>query len=352
MKTLRPPRLSTAFSESGKSAKKRLGNILDTRVKRVGAVLIAAVVLASIAAGSAVALRLRDGRTRTPEAELSLAERLIATRHAYVGDASANGMTASALGIAADLGGFTNELQTGEEPYGWRLNFEKEPENGADKMQGYAAVLLALVDNLGYVEWDFGDGAVRSFSAEEASRAYGVDVKAAASSVESMNALLDVLSLHDYKGEIYRYLASADLETFAAGALTVGEGELGRAEKLNEFLNLCALKSHGSLDILSYTAEGYQILMRLVTDGERFWFGEYDGHDLNRGESPAYNLWGPYKHLKVTAENGYSVFYLVNDPRLEFDELSDYWLSSARRDPPDAHLLFFDESGNYKDDIY
>lgn len=79
-------------------------------------------------------------------------------RHPYVGDASANGALAGALGIAENLGSFKNELQTTDTPYGWTLRFENSVPNSIvfeEKMRNYAIVLIALVDNLEEVHWEY-----------------------------------------------------------------------------------------------------------------------------------------------------------------------------------------------------
>ncbi len=57
MKKIKPPRLSTAFSESGKSAKRRIGEILNTKTKRLGAGLAALALVFALAVGAAIACR-------------------------------------------------------------------------------------------------------------------------------------------------------------------------------------------------------------------------------------------------------------------------------------------------------
>ena len=57
MKKITPPRLSTAFSESGKSAKRRIGEILNTKTKRLGAGLAALAVGAAVCAGACLMFR-------------------------------------------------------------------------------------------------------------------------------------------------------------------------------------------------------------------------------------------------------------------------------------------------------
>ena len=55
-KYIAPPCLSTSFSENGENAKRRIANILDTRVKRIGIALTAALPLTALCAGACVSL--------------------------------------------------------------------------------------------------------------------------------------------------------------------------------------------------------------------------------------------------------------------------------------------------------
>lgn len=354
-KHIKTPFLSTSFSESGKSAKKRLGNILSTRKKRFGAVIISVILVAAVAAGAFVTLGAGRKTGPAPEAEVSLAERLYATKHAYVGDASANGRTASALGISAELGGFTNQLQTSQEPYGWRLNFEANPYEGnsesVDKMSAYAAVLLALVDNLGYVEWSYpGNEAAAQLSAEGASKIIGRDIKSAAETPEELDILLSELRLFDYKNEIYTALTKVSLESFMDNALVIGADGVRDIGKLNEFMNMCAMKLPAKLDVVHFTVEGDPLLLRIQTDGDNFWGGEYDGYDSFLDKSaPTYYGFGPYSYLKVmpgaSKDSSTVCYYLVNDPELTIEEIHTYLLSSSyTEDSPEFKLLFFLEN--------
>lgn len=85
---------------------------------------------------------------------------LYQARHEFVGDMSKNMESVQALGMKEVLGDFENELQTGTEPYGWKIVLKsnvqmsdrKEMET---KMKGYAALLLATIDNLEYVTYDY-----------------------------------------------------------------------------------------------------------------------------------------------------------------------------------------------------
>lgn len=350
-----PPCLSTAFSESGKSAKRRFRNILDTRARRIGAAIITAIVLAAILAGTVLSFGGKGQKTGpTPELEVSTAERLFELKNAYVGDVSANGRIASALGIAANLGGFTNELQTAVEPYGWKFIFEEEPEGEFDKMSDYAVVLMALIDNLGYVEWDYSGGVTLTLSADGASKRIGRDVKSAADTVEDLNELLDELGIYDYKNDIYTALTGTDLDDFMSSAVVIRGGETKSLGKLHEFLNICAMKIPGALNIVTYTEEGDPILLRLVTDGESFWGGEYDGYvETNEPLTSTYYDFGPYKHLKISPfrDTDTAEFYLVNDPELTSEEIFNFLISSRYEpDPLEFRVLFHVNNAGFNEE--
>ena len=125
------------------------------------------------------------------------------TRHAYVGDAPANGETAAALGIAERLGGFTNQLQTDAPPYGWtiRLTEPVDPsreESAVSAMESYAPVLMALIGNLEQVSFEYTvDGVEKSvsLSLEEANAAAGEDVKALGETPSGLQELMQRLDL-------------------------------------------------------------------------------------------------------------------------------------------------------------
>lgn len=116
---------------------------------------------------------------------LSVTSAVYATRHLYIGDMSANGRTAAALNMGSYLGDFTNELQTDGEPYGW--TFLLDEEISAERvnlketmMRSYAYVLMAVVENLGEVTYEFivdGEKSKLTVTAEEARTFAGHDIK-------------------------------------------------------------------------------------------------------------------------------------------------------------------------------
>ncbi len=137
-------------------------------------------------------------------------------KHPYIGDVSANGALAMALGIAGSFGNYKNFLQTSSEPYSWTLQFEEPILNEAafnQKMQSYACVLLALVDNLGEISWEYRLAAdepdtfdmdtsagtlphKNTLTTEQAGIITGRDIKDCSQSISALQELLDILYLY------------------------------------------------------------------------------------------------------------------------------------------------------------
>ena len=111
--------------------------------------------------------------------------RIWATKHMYVGDMSANAMTADALNLREKIGAFTNELQTKNEPYGWTIIFsdplDKKQENYyRSEMKKAAYEMIALVRNLDHVTFLYtidGEEFEETYFAEDATQGFGQDVK-------------------------------------------------------------------------------------------------------------------------------------------------------------------------------
>jgi len=129
--------------------------------------------------------------------------RIYETAHAYVGDVTADVALANALGIGDRLGPFTNELQTTEEPYGWTICLEEEyplarKEQIRPYLEGYSCAMLALVDNLGYVSWEYDSGQqteVYTVTAQMAGELTGADIKSWGGSATAFQELVQLLDL-------------------------------------------------------------------------------------------------------------------------------------------------------------
>lgn len=121
------------------------------------------------------------------------------TKHDYVGDMSANGQTANALGIYKDFE-YLNELQTTEAPYGWIFLLQEAPvhskEETAELMEAYAAVLFATIGNLDVVTFENPDGSgYATFTSGEVSQKLGIDVKKSGESLEKLQSLMEQVGL-------------------------------------------------------------------------------------------------------------------------------------------------------------
>ena len=115
-------------------------------------------------------------------------------KHLYIGDMSANGALANALGMRETLGRFENELHTTSEPYGWSIYLQEEIDPANEKniqtqMASYAYVLLATIDNLDYIQFHYAkenDNICINFSREDASDFLGKDVKTCANTAADL----------------------------------------------------------------------------------------------------------------------------------------------------------------------
>ncbi|MGN0132514.1 MAG: DUF4825 domain-containing protein [Lachnospiraceae bacterium] len=125
------------------------------------------------------------------------------TGHAYAGDMPANGQTASALNIDGFLGNFTSELRTTGEPYGWKIT----PENSfsadrrevvEERMKSYAYVILAVIDNLGEVTFEYEiDGEVYELTVntDDATSYAGEEIKSVGKDINRLQRLMEQTGL-------------------------------------------------------------------------------------------------------------------------------------------------------------
>ena len=126
-------------------------------------------------------------------------------KNPYVGDMSANMKIAMLLGIHETLGHHTHELQTQKEPYGWTLVledtiFRDEQAQLEEKMKSYGYVILATVENLGYVifEYDTEDGEkTLTITTQDATTFAGQDIKLCYDSPAALQKLMEKVKLQD-----------------------------------------------------------------------------------------------------------------------------------------------------------
>lgn len=127
-------------------------------------------------------------------------------KHAYIGDMSANGESVAALGMVKPLGNFKSELQTSKEPFGWKMILEdevskKNQDDMEQRMKSYAYALLATIDNLGYVTYEYvveADSASLTVTVEEADEFAGKDIKMCGDTAAALQALMEKAGLNKY----------------------------------------------------------------------------------------------------------------------------------------------------------
>ena len=134
--------------------------------------------------------------------------KLYSSKNKYIGDISGDGKVAEALGIFTHLGGCTNELQTSTEPYGWTLKLQAHVSNYAptithdeEQMRRDAYMMIALIDNLGYVSWEYeidGENEKKTLTVtqDEATQALGSDIKKCAETAESLQDAMEKLGIY------------------------------------------------------------------------------------------------------------------------------------------------------------
>lgn len=142
-----------------------------------------------------------------------IASNVYNTKHNYVGDMSANGETTRALNMGEVLGSFKNELQTSEEPYGWKMILENEitaeDRNAKERiMKAYAYILLAAVGNLGEVSYEYrvdGETQIITITEEDATKFAGRDIKECGENILLFQELIE-------DAKIYGRLYTVELE--------------------------------------------------------------------------------------------------------------------------------------------
>lgn len=125
------------------------------------------------------------------------------SKHLYIGEAVANGHTANALGITEHIGPYSNELQTTTEPYGWKMILSEDIPQSRQasiekSMHSYACMLLALIDNLGEVTYNYtidGTPASLTVTCENATALIGRNIKDAAQTPAGLQELMWQLDL-------------------------------------------------------------------------------------------------------------------------------------------------------------
>ncbi len=128
------------------------------------------------------------------------------TRHDYVGSMPDNQRTAEALNMSRYLGSFSSELKTAQEPYVWKIIFDKEVSKNEiaireDDMERFAYVLLGVIGNLDEVEYSYtidGESFTKSITAQDATEFLGRNIKDCGRSPRILGELLKKTGLDTY----------------------------------------------------------------------------------------------------------------------------------------------------------
>lgn len=181
MKKIKPPMLSTAFSQNGKKAKHRIDNILGKNkkmsIKALGILLlITAVGGATVACNDIGIIGGADGPTAvfvSGSSDLeTVADKLYKSKIKYVGNASGVGKLIQTL--SQDGVGEWNgmALETDKEPYGVTRRYSGTMPEDKSEMKRQAAVMLSLIENAGFIRYSFSDGTAE-YTREELDIEYG-----------------------------------------------------------------------------------------------------------------------------------------------------------------------------------
>lgn len=115
----------------------------------------------------------------------------------------ANGEIVNALNMTVYTGDFTNEFQTSEEPYTWKMIFQNDFSSDRqdafeERLKKYAYIYLAQIGNLNEVIYEYsidGENKTLSVTSSEASQFAGVDIKEVGRDVNQIEALVQKTEL-------------------------------------------------------------------------------------------------------------------------------------------------------------
>ena len=126
------------------------------------------------------------------------------TRHLYVGAMPENSRTAAALGVYEVLGSVSNALKISKEPYSWTMTLlnnigSAQREAKEEYMRAYGVAILALIDNLSEVKFEYevdGETCVLSVNTKEASAFAGENIKEVGKDITKLQVLIEKTVLY------------------------------------------------------------------------------------------------------------------------------------------------------------
>lgn len=129
------------------------------------------------------------------------AQQLVEAKNLYIGDNSADIKILELLNIQKEFGNYHIELETDQEPYIIKLNFEEKPTI-SEEFQDKAFLILALIQNANEVQWSYPDNEDGEevlitwyMNEKDATTILNKDIKSFGETAESLQELLDELEM-------------------------------------------------------------------------------------------------------------------------------------------------------------
>lgn len=137
---------------------------------------------------------------------LPITSELYSSRHDYVGSAWENNATAQALNMSKNLGEFTDELQTSQEPYEWKIIMEDDIDTSEEEikkqdMGSYAYLLIATIGNLDRVTYKYKVNEKQcelTVTKDEATEYAGKDIKECGANIYLLQKLIEKTGISVY----------------------------------------------------------------------------------------------------------------------------------------------------------
>ncbi len=266
-KYINPPALSTSFSESGKRAKKRFENILNTKAKKTGVIAFIIAVCTILVVGALVAcnsssnigiIEGSDGPTSvfmSGNIEKQIKE-LYNSKIKYVGNNSGVSKIVRLLPFAEGVKVEKIELHTDSEPYGVTLyyiidDYDKAVINGTVKSDGFyknAILMFCLIDNVDSITINIKDeikykGAMYSYTylREDFDNVFDKPLREYSTDFENFKTLFSAISMKNATNNIDRAVSDANLisnsngyekgECVAEGHIILGTSDKGENDE-------------------------------------------------------------------------------------------------------------------------
>ncbi|MBR6664858.1 MAG: DUF4825 domain-containing protein [Lachnospiraceae bacterium] len=242
----------------------------------------------------------------------TLASELFKTRHANVRDTKANLDTTTALRLSSVFPGYKCTVQKSEEPYGLHFQNGEQPGNikslEKDALEPCAYILLALIEDLGEVTYEFthrGEPVTLTYTSEMATKNVGKDIKLVGENIAELEKLVR------YAPTVANY--------FYWESITEGDAEI--EYETPEFIDIDIVNNTGeelwAIGMTYYSDRGEELF-----SGESYFypdvFDEFDIPFMMHVQDPYISLYkGESFDLKLTINDSDNVTYSTGE-RLTF----------------------------------